>query len=395
MPSCPPVPLFPPKKSSTGSGTRKTPDLRLGALDDRWKKPKSMCPPCKGVYTWMSPSKVALIGQKSVRLLGGQVSDKPKTIHSRLRRGSNFCHFGEGDVGEKLLPTKPKCLAPIKVGDIKPPPVMRHQRHVIGTPPPFAGRRHETIQTEKYLEELFDHPQEFDAGVQTDLFLQRPPSPVFVPQKTGIDAETQILDGELFDFYMEVQPIVEALVGRTIEQAVIEVMHEEELADLKEQQQRLLSIREREEAEIQRLELQECRLEAEKKRRRVQDEITKSIDKEMQERVTAAKLLQGHINDLLPGILEQMEPLRDEEDRKLQEETLKPWLVEQVAEEIGQMIDSRDLLEEIVKQVLQHRAELYLNMPTTRTEAVGDDTEAGEEEEIEHEEEIKGAKFDE
>lgn len=380
MPSCPPVPLFPQKKSSTGSGTRKTPDLRLGALDERRKKSSAaICPPCKGVYTWMSPSKVATMGagNKIARLSGGQVMERTKPIHSRLRRGSNFCNFGEGEVGEKILPSKPKCLVPNKISDTKKPTnhVTRHQRHVIGTPPPFAGRRHETIQTEKYLEELFDHPPEYEAGVQTDLFVEPPPSPVYVPQKTGIDAETQILEGELFDFYTEVQPIIEALVGRTIEQAVIEVMHEEELADLKEQQQRLLAIREREEAEIHRLELQECRLDAEKKRRKMQDEMTKSIDKEMQERVTAAKLLQGHINVLLPSILEQMEPLKDEEDRQVQEEALTPWLVEQVAEEIGQMIDSRDLLEEIVKQVLQHRAELYLNLQTTREGVAGEEPE--------------------
>lgn len=70
----------------------------------------------------------------------------------------------------------------------------------------------------------------------------------------------------MFDFDIEVQPILETLVGRTLEQALIEVMHEEELADLKEQQQRLMAIREREEAEIRRLEEQERRLTAEKVR---------------------------------------------------------------------------------------------------------------------------------
>lgn len=30
----------------------------------------------------------------------------------------------------------------------------RNQRGVIGTPPAVRGRKHETIQTEKYLEEV-------------------------------------------------------------------------------------------------------------------------------------------------------------------------------------------------------------------------------------------------
>jgi len=33
--------------------------------------------------------------------------------------------------------------------------------------------------------------------VQTDAFLDRPPSPMFIPAKTGIDIATQILDGDV------------------------------------------------------------------------------------------------------------------------------------------------------------------------------------------------------
>lgn len=79
----------------------------------------------------------------------------------------------------------------------------------------------------------------------------------------------------------------------------------------------------------------------------------------MQERVTAAKLLQGHIADLLPSVLESIESVREAENKEELQRKLTPWLAEEVASEIGQMVDSRDLLLEIVKEVLQHRAELY------------------------------------
>lgn len=92
------------------------------------------------------------------------------------------------------------------------------------------------------------------------MFLQRPPTPPYVPAKCGVDVSTDIAEGDLFDFDTEVQPILEVMVGRTLEQAMLEVMHEEELADLKEQQQRLLARKEKEEAEIRRLELEEKRL---------------------------------------------------------------------------------------------------------------------------------------
>jgi hypothetical protein len=53
------------------------------------------------------------------------------------------------------------------------------------------------VQTELYLEELSDRVEEVDVDVQTDAFLDRPPSPMFVPAKTGVDAATQILEGDV------------------------------------------------------------------------------------------------------------------------------------------------------------------------------------------------------
>ena len=53
------------------------------------------------------------------------------------------------------------------------------------------------VQTELYLEELSDRVEEADVEVQTDAFLDRPPSPMFIPAKTGVDIMTQILDGDV------------------------------------------------------------------------------------------------------------------------------------------------------------------------------------------------------
>lgn len=149
------------------------------------------------------------------------------------------------------------------------------------------------------------------------------------------------------------------MIGRTLQQALTEVIHEEEIAEMREQQQKLLSERENEMAELRRLEQQESRLQGEKERRYEEDAMASDLDKQMQERVTAAKLLQGHIADLLPSVLESIESVRDAENKDELQRKLTPWLAEEVASEIGQMIDSRELLLEIVKEVLCHRAELY------------------------------------
>ncbi|XP_037248885.1 radial spoke head protein 3 homolog isoform X2 [Falco rusticolus] len=64
------------------------------------------------------------------------------------------------------------------------------------TPEPVEGREHIHVQTELYLEEISDRIVEVDTECQTDAFLDRPPTPLFIPAKTGKDVATQIEEGE-------------------------------------------------------------------------------------------------------------------------------------------------------------------------------------------------------
>ena len=73
----------------------------------------------------------------------------------------------------------------------------QQQQMRIQTPEAVEGRQHVDVQTELYLEELSDRIEEADVECQTDAFLERPLSPMFIPAKTGIDCETQILEGEV------------------------------------------------------------------------------------------------------------------------------------------------------------------------------------------------------
>lgn len=64
---------------------------------------------------------------------------------------------------------------------------------------------------------------------------------------------------QLFNFDSEVQPVLEVLVGKTIEQSLLEVLEEEELACLRAQQRAYQELRNIELAEVQRLQEQERR----------------------------------------------------------------------------------------------------------------------------------------
>jgi hypothetical protein len=54
-----------------------------------------------------------------------------------------------------------------------------------------------------------------------------------VPKKTGIDKITQIEDYDLFDYDTEVMPILNVLLSKSIDQAVLEVEEEHELEEIR------------------------------------------------------------------------------------------------------------------------------------------------------------------
>jgi len=232
------------------------------------------------------------------------------------------------------------------------------------TPEPVEGRKHIPVQTELYLEELSDRVEEVDVDVQTDAFLDRPPSPMFIPAKTGIDAETQILEGDLFDFLTEVKPILEVLVGKTIEQSLIEVMEEEELAELRKQQREFEELRNAEKVEQQRLEEQERRLREEKHRRMKQAADVLRLEKETAEKLAAKAFAKSYLADLVPSVFNNLREngyFYDPVQRDL-ETGFMPWILESAISQLNNLNVGRVLVDSLIRDVVQKRNAEFKNI---------------------------------
>ncbi|CAG9316626.1 unnamed protein product [Blepharisma stoltei] len=93
---------------------------------------------------------------------------------------------------------------------------------------PAAAARIEVDLTYFLTDQKDIKPDEAEINTQTDAFLPKPPSPKYVPKKTGIDVTTQIEDGDLFNFDEAVEPILNVLVYKTLEQSLLEVEEETE-----------------------------------------------------------------------------------------------------------------------------------------------------------------------
>ncbi|NP_001121286.1 radial spoke head 3 L homeolog isoform X1 [Xenopus laevis] len=225
------------------------------------------------------------------------------------------------------------------------------------TPEAVEGRKHIDVQTEMYLEELSDRVEEKDMECQTDAFLDRPPTPLFIPAKTGADVATQILEGELFDFDLEVKPMLEVLVGKTIEQALLEVMEEEELAQLRAQQHAFEELRNAELAEAQRLEEQERRHREEKERRKKQHREILLKEKETAEKVAARAFAQQYLADLVPSVFSSLRDngyFYDPVERDV-ETAFMPWLMEEVENIMKKNDLGRTMLDMIIRDVVKKR----------------------------------------
>lgn len=229
------------------------------------------------------------------------------------------------------------------------------------SPEAVEGRKHIDVQTELYLEELSDRVEEADVDCQTDAFLDRPPSPLFVPAKTGKDTATQILEGDLFDFDVEVKPILEVLVGKTMEQSLLEVMEEEELANLRSQQRAFEELRNAELVEQQRLEEQERRHRQEKERRMKQQKEILRKERETSDKIAARAFAQSYLADLVPsvfGTLSDNGYFYDPVERDV-EQGFMPWLMERVEEQMERSVAGRTVLDGLIRQVVQQRLEAF------------------------------------
>lgn len=207
------------------------------------------------------------------------------------------------------------------------------------------------IQTERYLEELLVKPSDYSVECQTDLYLHDIPDVPYISSKAGIDVATETDVDELYNFDEEVQPILDALVEMTMKQALSEFMQEEEMAELQRDTEIYLAFKESQNSELKRLE------------QSVDANNTDEHNNNGQttDEINAAKLLHNYVTTLLPDVLSNVDTNITNKHLINSDENFKPWLAKEIASEVGQMIDSRDSLEKLVKNIVENRAETYLN----------------------------------
>ena len=255
----------------------------------------------------------------------------------------------------------------IKAPGVKSPNRGKASKKFVGrrvsTPPPVDGRSHMVMQTEDFLEELTDRPIEIDQETQTQAYMDRPASPLFVRAKVGYDRQTQIEDGDLFDFDLEVEPILELLVGKTLHVSMLELMQEEELEAIRLQQEEFEAVRNVELGEVQRLEAEARRKAQEKERRVAQERKRVAEKKDLEQKIAARSFTQQYLGALHIGVFDLLQQQGVFYD-PVQKEVEDIFMVDLLAE-VRQRVDcynaaveiSLELIEEAKKRSKEFEAE--------------------------------------
>ncbi|EGR32022.1 hypothetical protein IMG5_098580 [Ichthyophthirius multifiliis] len=205
-----------------------------------------------------------------------------------------------------------------------------------GTPKALAGRQNFGVQTDEYIETLTDKPPEYEKDTQTEVFIDRPNARLFFPQKDGIDRETQIWEGDLFDFDQEVETILQVLIKKILENSRMEVLEEEELKTMKEQQKQFEQIRNVELAEVQRLEAKEKRIQDENERRKIQYDKKKEINILSHKKLVARNISKNHLYYLKNNTINMLEDqgvFRKPLEMALYDQ-FEPWLYQNIIKEL-------------------------------------------------------------
>ena len=232
----------------------------------------------------------------------------------------------------------------------------------IKTPEPLPGRVNLGVETDPFVENLTDKPTEFEIGVQSDFYIDRPPTPLFVPQKIGEDAETQVeKDDPVYEFNDIVEPVLTVLCHNTIEQAQMEVYEENEFSKKQNHKREFEKIRNLKLIEAQRLEAAETRRKQEIERRRNQVRARMINRINAHQKYTSRQIAKKFLANVCPTTLQLLkdqgtlvEPLG-----VLLHEQIVPWLLDNTLKFLKEddMIDENT--EELVVESLNHPAKAH------------------------------------
>lgn len=268
----------------------------------------------------------------------------------RVHRGNTYSMYTQNAIKE-AIETAQKQQGATKAARKRKP----KEKSIFDMPLP----EHERVPVDltRHLVANEQPPQMEVVESQTDEFLPEPPPEPYQPQRTGIDAHTQVEDGELFDFDREVEPILDVLVMKTLEQSIMEVEEEHELAAMSQfkqawyERQRKNCAAEREQVEEEWVRWHEKQMVLAKQRAQ------KEEDARVLLKIQAVNAAKEHLANLVPNAKKDLKELAfpDANGLEIQRHFL-PNLFKKVQEEVSSMKQAQLQIDAIAAEGVAQQA---------------------------------------
>ena len=144
--------------------------------------------------------------------------------------------------------------------------------------------------------------------IEPDYYIDRPPSATYIPDEEGNDQAIQVhnYDPDLFDYEMEVEPILQVLVGKSLEQARIEVIEAHENAVLAKHNALYKQKREAMLVQTQRVEARQDRHNDEIDRRNLQQRVNHVLQDGREKRQIAQVMSKQYLKFFKRDTLQQL-----------------------------------------------------------------------------------------
>lgn len=214
------------------------------------------------------------------------------------------------------------------------------------------------IEEPKLLESMLEPKGEPTMGTtltQVEFFIDRPPTPMFIPNEEGVDRSSQIEDGDLFDYDTEVEPILEVITGKILEHARMEVLEEYEIELMRKHKRNFTQKRDAELIEVQRLQAEFTRRKQEDDRRKLQARTQRELKRIAHEkfvcRLTSKRFLSNIRFDVSQRLLD-LGVFKDPADTGIHDQYM-PWVVETMKNTLNKQSAVEEILENVFRQTVR------------------------------------------
>jgi hypothetical protein len=124
-------------------------------------------------------------------------------------------------------------------------------------------------------------------GIQSDQINYVDKTKPFIPQKIGKDVGVQIEDGDLFNFDIDVQPLLSVLIGKILEQTDLELREEEEIKKIRVAKAEFLKNMKDDKLRVKKIEEEEIKLKKEMDNKKGLKLMERNFKKNTQKKLTS------------------------------------------------------------------------------------------------------------